>query len=78
MSEQQVERIYPNFEHYDHMFAFGTQKVFGLRSYFAAGCEFSLTLGFSDNALDDIGLESRIIKRGSFDDRICHAKGSWS
>src|SRR4029077_9497311 len=33
MSKQQVERVYPNFENFDHMFPAGMEKVFGLREY---------------------------------------------
>jgi hypothetical protein len=79
MSKQQVERAYPNFEHFDHIYPIGTQKVvFGLASYFAAGCTFSVILDFLDNKLMQISLESTVIKKGSYSDRLCHARDALS
>jgi hypothetical protein len=74
MTKQQVERAYPNFEYYDHIFAFtGSKKVLGLHEYSAAGCNFEVWLSFYDNKLFEIQLES-IIRKGSFDDQLCKAK----
>jgi hypothetical protein len=49
VTQQQVERAYPNFEEFDKPIAGEWSKVFGLKSYIAGGCEFTMDLGFYDN-----------------------------
>jgi hypothetical protein len=78
MSKQQVERVYPNFEEFDYAYPMETRKEFGLHSYHAAGCEFSMILRFSDNKLNSIRLYSVTIEKGSFNDQICRAKDTLS
>jgi hypothetical protein len=74
MTKQQVERAYPNFEYYDHIFPIGgPRKVLGLQEYSAAGCNFAVWLEFHDNELFEIQLEA-IIKKGDIYDRFCKAK----
>jgi hypothetical protein len=68
MSKQQVEQAYPNFENYQNI---NGVKQFGLRTYYAAGCDFEVQLDFWDNQLYQIDLESF---REMSDQKFCHAK----
>jgi hypothetical protein len=56
MTRQQVERAYPHFEEF---YTTAGEKVFGLKSYIAAGCEFTVFLSFLDNRLQQVHLECR-------------------
>jgi hypothetical protein len=79
MSKQQVERAYPNFQHYNHVWVTnggGYATAFGLKHYSAAGCDFELTLDFSDDKLYQINLETWFIPKGSLDDELCDARGT--
>jgi hypothetical protein len=70
MTKQQVEQAYPNFQDYKN--ALGATQ-FGLPAYYAAGCDFELYLGFWDNELYQINLDTKLKK-----DDTCRPKDTLS